>query len=136
MAFSGYLIKVGNYSIPLELMQAKSYKAKLNTVDEDAYNDNTGKLHRSVVQKIPIVSFDTMDLDEKTKNEFFDNCRANYTIAKERKAIMSVYCPELGKYVSQEMYMVDPEIPISEIDEDTNNVYYEPFTITFKGYGD
>lgn len=132
--YQGYLIKVGDFVIPLEFVKEKTYKAKVNTIDEDAYNDNTGYLHRTVIQKIPTVSIETLALNQDEVDMIFNGCRNAYISPKERKAIMSVWVPEFGKYVSQEMYLNDPELTISDIDEGVIN--YEPFTLTFKGYGE
>ena len=65
---------------------------------------------------------------------FMGNIRSNYTIPLERKAMVSAYVPEINDYVTQEMYMSDPQFKIKRIDDATDTVYYEPVRIAFIGY--
>lgn len=134
--FNGYLIRVGNYEVPLRLVQAETYDAKVNTLDEDSEQDNFGVLHRNVIQRIPIVQFETIAMTENELNDFMDSCRAEYDIEEERKALCSVWVPEFGRYAEMDMYMSDPSIKIDHIDMATNTVYYMPFTVRFNGYGE
>jgi hypothetical protein len=41
--------------------------------------------------------------------EFMGNIRRNYIVAKERKFLGTFYLPEFDTYVTQEMYMADPQ---------------------------
>ena len=62
----------------------------------------------------------------------FGNIADNYVIQKERKLIATLYVPEIDDYMTQELYLQDPEFVISYKDEDT--VYYEPTTLAFTAY--
>ena len=54
MAFQGYLIKVGNYPIPLTYMKLESYKsAPDQRQDLDSFRDADGYLHRTVLPQGP-----------------------------------------------------------------------------------
>ena len=134
MAFDGYLIKVGSYILPNKYIQEKTYSAKVNTIDEDSYNDNNGILHRNVIQKIPIVKANTVSLSQAEVDAIMSSFRSNYSVANERKASVSVWIPELGKYVTQDMYLSDIDFVIDVIKDGVP--MYEPFELRFNGYGE
>ena len=64
--------------------------------------------------------------------ELFGSIADNYIIPKERRLIATLYVPEIDDYMTQELYLQDPEFVISYKDEDT--VYYEPTTLAFTAY--
>ena len=131
--YQGYLVKVGNFIIPMRFMIEKSYNAKVNTLDQDAYNDADGVLQRNVIQQIPKVSFKTLPWTNVDAGFLMSNCRQNFSNQKERKATVSVWVPEYDDYVTQEMYMSDPEFVIGHIDG--NTIHYESTQFTFTAYG-
>ena len=49
MAYSGYLIKVGTFTIPLSIIRAETYSAYESTTDLDSYVDGNGELHRNAL---------------------------------------------------------------------------------------
>ena len=54
MAYDGYLIKVGTYTIPNEYVALESYKVTPNLrQDLDPFRDNNGDLTRNVVPNMP-----------------------------------------------------------------------------------
>lgn len=132
--FNGYLIKFGNYTIPLKYIQEKTYSAKVNTLDLDPFNDADGILNREVIQRIPKVTFTTMPLKESDWNTIMSNLENQYDVAEERKANCIVYVPEWRNYKSMDMYISDMDIVIDEIIDGV--VYFEPIQLTLTGYGE
>lgn len=134
MAYNGYLVKIGNYTFPNKYIVMKTYKASYKVQDLDPFRDGNGVLHRNALQHVP----PTCEFQVKygLTNEEYDvimnNIRSNYTIAQERKASVSVFMPELGGYVTADMYMPDPEITI--VREDGNKLMYDTITFKFIGY--
>ena len=66
-------------------------------------------------------------------NELFSNIRANYTNAVERRSTAKIYIPELDSYVTQSVYLSDPEFSIWGIIN--GKIYYNSLRIAFIGYG-
>ena len=50
MAYSGWLLKIGNYIVPMSFMKAESYSPYVNMQDLDDYTDANGYLHRNAVE--------------------------------------------------------------------------------------
>ena len=111
MAYKGYLIKIGNYTFPLSMIKAETYKATNYGQDLDSTRDVNGILHRTALSNTaPKVEFETRNmLDNTQMSSIFANIQANYTNAVEKKASVEVYVPELDKYVTSDMYMADFE---------------------------
>ena len=135
MAYAGYLIKVGNYTIPAnKFIRAGSYKATLSVLDLDSYRDANGVLHRtSLEHKVNKIEFETPAMLTNTEvAELMANIRGNYTIPAERRLMGTIYVPELDEYVSQDMYMADPSFTIYGIFDGV--VKYNPIRIAFIAY--
>ena len=111
MAYSGFLIKVGDYIIPAnKYIKADSYSVYRNIQDLDSYRDANGFLHRNVLTHVANkVEFETPSM--LTNVEFaslMKNIQRNYISSlEERKALVTLYIPEIDDYVTQEMYMSD-----------------------------
>lgn len=135
MAYAGYLIKVGSYTIPTDkFIRAESYKATLNVQDLDPFRDANGKLHRgALAHRVPKLEFETPAmLTNVEMSEFLGNIRKNYTVPAERKFSATVYVPELDDYITQDMYMTDPEFTI--YGNYGGIIRYNPVRIAFTGY--
>ena len=135
MAYSGYLVKVGDYEIPADkYIKTQSYKATLNVLDLDSHRDGNGVLHRDVLEhRVSKVEFETTAMLTNTQMaELFSKIRSNYTVPAERRFIGTVYVPELDDYVSQDMYMSDPSFTIYGIFDDV--IKYSPVRISFIAY--
>lgn len=111
MAYKGYLIKIGNYTFPLSMIKAETYKATNYGQDLDSMRDVDGILHRTALSNTaPKVEFETRNmLDNTQMSSIFANIQANYKNAVEKKASVEVYVPELDRYVTSDMYMADFE---------------------------
>lgn len=135
MAFNGYLLQVGSYQITGEnYINEKSYKATLNIQDLDSYRDANGVLHRNALDHVPLkVEINTRPgLNNFELSSFLGGIRSNFTIPKERKCIVTAFVPEINDYLTQEMYMPDPEITIKSIER--NLVFYESVRLAWIGY--
>jgi hypothetical protein len=65
-------------------------------------------------------------------DELMSNIRRNYTVAKERKAMVTVYVPELSKHMTQDMYLADPEFTIYTVAN--GRILYMPTKLSFTAY--
>ena len=142
MAFNGILVTVGTndntkFDIDGEYyINWDKYNVTRLIQDLDSYRDANGVLHRNALDHIPIkVEFETREnLTNTDVGEFFGRIRANFTVPAERKAIITAYVPELDDYITQEMYMADPQIKIKRIEDSTNVIKYESIRVAFIGY--
>lgn len=135
MAYSGFLIKVGDYIIPdNKYIFAKSYNVTRNVQDLDSYRDANGVLHRTALDHAPIkVEFETPPmLTDITFGELMWNISRNYISYSERKVLATVYVPELNGYVTQEMYMTDPKASIYSTKD--GRIYFNAIRFAFIGY--
>lgn len=132
--FGGYLLRSGNYTLPMEHMNIEGYSAKVNTLDEDSYTDNFGVLNRTVIQRIPIVQVELLPMTDAEFDAIMNGLRSNYIVNDERKSRVSAWVPEYGAYVEQDMYISDPEIAIQEVRG--NSLIYKSVTLKFNGYGE
>ena len=134
MAYQGYLIKVGNYIIPMSIIKAETYKVTHNSQDIDSTRDTDGVLHRQALQHNPDkVEFNTIPLLTNTQfNVIMKNIQNNYINRVEKRASVSVYVPELDEYITQDMYMADLTFEIYYAGSDM--VKYNPIRFAFIGY--
>lgn len=135
MAYKGYLIKVGNYTIPLSMIKAESYKVTNYSQDLDSYNSIDGALHRTALElQAPKVEFETKNmLTNVEMSALMLGIKANYTIPLEKRASVEVYVPEIDKYITNDMYMADftPTMYFA----DSNIIKYLSTRIAFISYG-
>ena len=137
MAFAGYLLRVGDYEIDgTYYINYDKYNVTRNVQDLDSYRDANGVLHRNALGHVPLkVEFETRDnLTNTDVATFFGNIQDNFIDEIERKANITIYVPESDSYVTQTMYMADPQFKIKRITPNTNIIYYEPIRVAFIGY--
>lgn len=135
MSYNGYLIKVGTYEISMKrFIAAESYQVTRNVQDLDSYRDANGVLHRNALEHAPIkVEFTTPAMLTNTEvAELMGAIRNQSTNTVERKYNVSVYVPELDDYVTQDMYMPDPQFQIYGSYD--NKLTYKATRIAFIGY--
>lgn len=134
MAYQGYLIKVGSYTIPLSLIRADSYSVFMSITDLDSYVDANGVLHRNALDHVANkVEFETVPmLSHLEYASLMSNIRSQFTVPKERKASVECYIPELDSYVTQDMYMPDikPQMYLASSTE----IQYDAVRLAFIGY--
>ena len=135
MAYKGYLIKVGNYIIPLSMIKAESYKVTNYSQDLDSYNSIDGALHRTSLElQAPKVEFETKNMLNNTEmSALMLGIKANYTIPLEKRASVEVYVPELDKYITNDMYMAD--FTPTMYSADASVIKYLSTRIAFISYG-
>lgn len=108
--YSGWLIKVGDYTIPAnKFIRAESYSAYVNMQDLDPWTDANGYVHREAVDlKVLKVEFETPAmLTNRDFEELMSNIRRNFTVPKARQCIVTAYIPEYDEYVTQTAYLAD-----------------------------
>lgn len=134
MAYQGYLIKVGNYTIPTSVMRAETYKALYSTLDLDSTRLADGTLRREVLDHhVGKVEFETLPLmDNVQMTNLLTGIQNNYTNALEKKANVTFYVPETDSYITQEMYV--PDITFTMYLADSQKIQYEQTRIAFIGY--
>lgn len=134
MAYAGYLIKVGDYTIPLKYIKAESYSAYRSIQDLDSYRDADGILHRTALTHVPNkVEFETPAMmTDKTFSEIMSNIQRNYINVNERRLSVTMYVPETNEYVTQDMYM--PDITPAIYHADSKKIQYKSIRLAFIGY--
>jgi hypothetical protein len=107
MAFNGYLLKVGDYTIPLEFMAYGTYEASPDQrQDLDAYRDADGYMHRNTLPHTATkIEFQTTYLTASQFRSLIDNIRANFTNLLERKVSLTYYDEETDAYKTGDFYM-------------------------------
>ena len=109
MAYSGFLLKIGDWVFPESLMAANSYSPYVNMQDVDPWTDENGELHRNPIDlKALKVEFETKNMLTSTQfAEIMRNIRANYVSEKGRSCFITAYIPEYDDYVTQLGYLAD-----------------------------
>ena len=109
MAYSGFLLKIGEWVFPESLMAANSYSPYVNMQDVDPWTDENGELHRNPIDlKALKVEFETKNMLTSTQfAEIMQNIRANYVSEKGRSCFITAYIPEYDDYVTQYGYLAD-----------------------------
>lgn len=137
MAFEGYLIKVGTYTIPMKFIGLENYKVTPNMrQDLDPFRDNNGVLTRNVVPNMPSkIEFQTPYIIRRDLQNLMSNIRSQYTNDAEKKCSVTFYCEDIDGYKTESMYV--PDVPFEMYKRDAVNFdlsIYKPTTIKFIGY--
>lgn len=134
MAYSGWLVKIGEYIIPAnKFIKAESYSAYVNMQDLDPWTDANGYVHRTAVElKAAKVEFETPAmLTNKDFSELMENIRRNYTVPRARQFLLTAYIPEYDEYMTQTAYMADFT---PQIYSNANGIIrYNPVRLAFIG---
>lgn len=136
MSYAGYLIRVGNYTIPQDkYIKAESYSAYVNMQDYEPWTDANGYVHRTPVDlKALKVEFETPAmLTNAEYSDLMKNIRENYISGREAGRIcnVTVYIPEYDDYVTQVAYLSDFTPQMYRTDDDT--IWYNPIRLAFIG---
>lgn len=110
MAYSGWLLKIGNYTVDEgRFIKAESYSAYANMQVLDPWTDANGYEHINAVDlKALKVEFETPAmLTNADLTEFLNSIKANYIDTKARKCMVTAYIPELDDYVTQLCYIAN-----------------------------
>lgn len=134
MAYSGWLIKIGDYIIDTKkFIKAESYSAYANMQDIDDYTDANGYLHRNVVElKALKAEFETPAMLTNIQfSELMAGIRANFTVPSKRQCMITAYIPEYDDYVTQIGYMADFQPQM--YGNYHNIIHYNPIRLAFIG---
>lgn len=111
MAYSGFLLKIGDYKVPAgKFISAQSYAAYRNTQTIDPYTDNNGRLHMGFLPLAPLkVEFSTPAMLTSSEfSEFMNNIKKQAIDGGvKRKFYCTAYIPELDDYVTELSYLAD-----------------------------
>ena len=133
MAFNGYLIKVGTYTVPLSFMRYESYNITHSTLDLDSYRNANGVLSRNALaHKVDKIEFNVPMMTLEQFHSVWDNVVNEYTNATEKKIPVNYFVPETNSYVTANMYVPDIQFTIRNIDGNTINL--NETRISFIGY--
>ena len=136
MAYSGYLIKIGDYVIPSDkYIGAGTYSPYANMQALDPYTDANGYEHIDAVElKALKAEFQTpAGLTNVQFADLMSHIRANYIEAKSRKCIVTAYIPEYDDYFTQVAYLADFKPVIKQEEPDKNVLYYDAIRMAFVG---
>jgi len=134
MAFSGWLIKIGDSTLLHQYITEKTYKVTKHVQDLDPYRDANGLLHRNALEHISYtVTFEIRSITNNDMESIMTLLRNNYINARERKLeAFTFYVPEDNAYVTAPVYLAEPNFVIQHMTG--NTVKYEPTTLEFIGY--
>lgn len=134
MAYNGYLIKVGTYTIPLSIIRAETYSPYKSVTDLDSYVDANGILHRNALEHVAYkIEFETIPLLTDTQfGDLMSNLYAQMSNTLERKASVTAFIPEINDYITQDMYM--PDIKPVLYYADGEKIQYNQIRLAFIGY--
>lgn len=110
MAYSGFLLKIGDYIVPDKYIGTQNYSAYINTQTLDPYTDGDGLLHMSYVSSTPLkIEFTTPNMLTGAEFAEFMQQIKRQTIDGnvQRKFYCTAYIPELDDYVTQLSYLAD-----------------------------
>ena len=136
MAYSGFLIKVGEYTIPFKYIKFDAYSVFRSTTDLDSYRDADNVLHRNALEhRVNKCEWETPAMLDNTQfADLMSNIQANYINELEKKALVTLYIPEIDDYVTQEMYMPDVQPSIYRHNIYTGKLQYNSIRLAFIGY--
>lgn len=132
--YQQYLIKIGNYKIPLEYIAYESYKFKENSQDVDSGRNALGELIRNTLEhKIYKFELNLMGgLNNLEVSNIMNNIRQQFIIPNERRCHVTGYFPEINDYIEQDMYIPDIDYTIQEIGDGV--IIYDEIRIAGIGY--
>lgn len=137
MAYAGYLIKLGNYPIPMAWMKLDSYKVIKYVQDVDSYRDANGILHRTALSAtVGKVEFETKNMmTDKEFASLMGNIQAQLVseLTNQKAYLASIYIPEDDAYITQYVYLGDVQPQIYR--GTTSKLYYNSTRLSFTGYG-
>lgn len=133
MAYSDFLVKVGNYTIPLGKIKADTYKSVRTVIDLDSYRSADGVLIRNALPHVPYkLEMNLIPMYNTDLQTIIQNIRNNFISSIEKKANVTFYDMETDQYITQEMYMPDINFQIYGIFD--GRILYDETTIKFIGY--
>lgn len=136
MAFNGYLLKMGADIFPLSFVYKESYKVAPNRrQDLDSNRNANGILERNVLDHMPsTISFQAKPMYNNDLDKMMKFIREHFIVEKERKLLLTYYCPDINDYKEGEFYMPDIEFVMNMVDIEQNRILYNGFQLEFIEY--
>ena len=133
---SGYLVKIGSYTVPFKYIKADTYQCVWSVVDFDSYRDANGELHRDAVsdRRIMKVEWETPDMDDNALQDLLSHIKSQFTDAVSKTCTVEAYMPEEGTYKTDTCYMTS-DVNFSIRYARTGELRYNPVRFAFIGYG-
>ena len=143
----GYLVKVGDYTIPFRYIKADTYSCVWSATDFDSYRDANGTLHRDSVapNRVMKVEWETPDMSDSEFETLMANIRAQYLTSdavdgedlfkgkKAKSCYVTAWMPEEHTFKTDTCYLTsDVNFSIRYADE--NGIRYNPVRFAFIGY--
>jgi len=143
----GFLVKVGNYTIPSRFIKYETFQALWSTTDVDSYRDANGTLHRDSVMKNKVmkVEWETPDLSNAEFEELMSNVRSQYLNSSSvdgvnlfngkqaKSANVTAWIPEENAYKTDVCYLTS-DVTFSIRYADEKGLRYNPVRFAFIGY--
>lgn len=135
MAYAGYLVKVGSYTVPLKYIKYETFQAVWSVVDFDSYRDANGQLHRDAVsdRRTLKVEWETPDMSESEIRTLLSSIKAQFTNAKAKECTVTAWMPEEGAYKTDKCYLTS-DVNFTIRYADANGLRYDPVRFAFIGY--
>ena len=136
MAYNGYLLKVGNYTVPLTTIKYETYKITPDQrLDFNSTRSTDGVLHRNAVSHTASkIEYETPPMDSVKQAALMSGFRNAWTSYKERKCTVTYFDPETNDYKVGTFYMPDIQWIIRNVDNDRGIVNYNQTRIAFIEY--
>ena len=147
MAYSGYLVKIGTYTVPLKYIKYETFQALWSTTDFDSYRDANGTLHRDSVMKNKVlkVEWETPDLSDSEFEDLMSHIRAQYLTTdavdgaplfngkQAKRASVTAWMPEENAYKTDTCYLTS-DVNFTIRYADATKLRYNPVRFAFIGY--
>ena len=135
MAYNGYLIKTGSYTVPFDYITASTFKCGIQGQDLDSTRNANGILKRDALENEVIqAEWDVpAPISEKKMRPLMSNIQKQYINKLEKKVSVTAWMPEIGAYVTMDCYMPSIEYTVQYADE--KDITYDSFHLKFIGYG-
>lgn len=137
--FQGWLIKFGNVQLPNSFLLADGWESTPNQrMELDAYRDANVLLHRETASNFKTklkLNIREMTLEERIAfNNVIGLATLSITNKKQRKVYITYWNDETLEYSSGIFYMTDATYAIHIVNEENNDIEYNPFSITLVEY--
>ena len=137
MAYEGWMIKIGTWTVPIEYIRGDSYKvspSKETLDDWPDYNNNRHIYYALGTQTT--IEFETMDEPNLLDDEQIAKIRTNLNAARYSGSglnkdiyIVNYYNPETGTYEQGDFTLDNITYEVAGFCED--NVFYRPIKFKF-----
>lgn len=136
MAFAGYHIKVGSYTVPEKCIKVGSWNTTYETLDFDSYRDANGLLHRNALANRKMkVEFETPYMYKSDFDNLLLGIRGQFVTEQQQReqcANIEAYIDEIATYVTQKCYLVNVNPKVEQ--NSPLGVIYQPCRICFIAY--